>query len=64
MVEKAIAVQLRWIASTLGGKAEPELVELAAKVAALRDIVREAETPQPTGPPKRRVRPTPFASRF
>ena len=47
MVEKAIAVQHSWIASTLGRMAEPALVALEAKLVALRNIVGEAETPQP-----------------
>jgi len=45
--ERAIAVQRRWIASTLGRMAEADLEALEAKLVALRDIVREAETPQP-----------------
>ena len=45
MAERAIAVQHRWIASTLGRMAEPDLEALEAKLLALRDIVREAETP-------------------
>ena len=52
MVEKAIAVQHRWIASTLGRMAEPDLVALDAKLVALRNIIGEAETPQPAGAPK------------
>ena len=47
LVEKAIAVQHSWIASTLGRMAEPALVALEAKLVALRNIVGEAETPQP-----------------
>ena len=47
MADKAIAVQHRWIASTLGRMTEPDLEALEAKLVALRDIVREAETPQP-----------------
>jgi hypothetical protein len=45
MVEKAIAVQHRWIASTLGRIAEPDLEALEAKLVALTNIVGEAETP-------------------
>ena len=45
MAETAIAVQHRWIASTLGRMAEPDLEALEAKLVALRDIVREAEAP-------------------
>jgi DNA-binding MarR family transcriptional regulator len=44
MAETAIAVQHRWIASTLGRMSEPDLEALEAKLVALRDIVREAET--------------------
>ena len=47
MAERAIAVQHRWIASTLGRMAEPDLEVLEAQLVALRDIVREAETPEP-----------------
>jgi DNA-binding MarR family transcriptional regulator len=49
MAERAIAVQRRWIAATLGRMAEPDLEALEAKLLALRDIVREAETPEPAG---------------
>src|SRR5580693_3485405 len=52
MAEQAIAVQHRWIASTLGRMAEPDLEALEAKLVALRDIVREAETPEPAGAAK------------
>src|SRR5580698_1147753 len=52
MAERAIAVQHRWIASTLGRMAESDLEALEAKLVALRDIVREAETPQPAGAAK------------
>jgi hypothetical protein len=34
-------------ASILGGMAEPDLETLEAKLVALRDIVREAATPEP-----------------
>ncbi len=44
--ETAIAVQHRWIASTLGRMSEPDLEALEAKLLALRDIVREAQTPE------------------
>ena len=47
MAEKAIAVQRRWIASTLGRMAESDLEALEARLIALRDIVREAEAPEP-----------------
>jgi DNA-binding MarR family transcriptional regulator len=46
MAETAIAVQRRWIASTLGRMSERDLEALEAKLLALRDIVREAETPE------------------
>jgi MarR family transcriptional regulator, organic hydroperoxide resistance regulator len=52
IAERAIAVQRRWIASTLGRMAEPDLEALEAKLVALRDIVREAETPQSAGATK------------
>ena len=52
MAERAIAVQRRWIASTLGRMAEPDLEALEAKLVALRDIVREAGTPEPAGAEK------------
>ena len=45
MAEKAIAVQHRWIASTLGRMADADLEALETQVVALRDIVREHETP-------------------
>jgi DNA-binding MarR family transcriptional regulator len=45
--ETAIAVQHRWIASTLGRMNEPDLEALEAKLVALRDIVRQAEAPEP-----------------
>jgi MarR family transcriptional regulator, organic hydroperoxide resistance regulator len=43
VAEKAIDVQRRWIASTLGRMAEPDLEALEAKLVRLRDIVREVE---------------------
>ena len=52
MAEKAIAVQRRWIASTLGRMAELDLEALEARLIALRDIVREAETPEAAGAAK------------
>jgi len=52
MAENAIAVQRRWIASTLGRMTEPDLEALEAKLVALRDIVRAAETPEPAGAAK------------
>ena len=52
MAEKAIAVQRRWIAATLGRMAEGDLEALEAKLVALRDIVRETETPAPEGAAK------------
>jgi DNA-binding MarR family transcriptional regulator len=52
MAERAIAVQRRWIASTLGRMAEPALEALETQLIALRDIVRETETPEPAGAAK------------
>jgi MarR family transcriptional regulator, organic hydroperoxide resistance regulator len=43
--ERAIAVQLRWIASTLGRMADADLAALETQLIALRDIVREREQP-------------------
>jgi len=45
--ERAIAVQLRWIASTLGRMAEADLEALEMQLVRLRDIVRERERPAP-----------------
>jgi MarR family transcriptional regulator, organic hydroperoxide resistance regulator len=45
--EKAIAVQHRWIASTLGRMADADLAALEAQLIALRDLVRERESPAP-----------------
>ena len=45
IAEKAIAVQHRWIASTLGRMAEGDLEVLETQLIALRDIVRQGETP-------------------
>jgi DNA-binding MarR family transcriptional regulator len=50
--ERAIAVQHRWIASTLGRMSEPDLEALEGKLLALRDIVREAQTPESAGAAK------------
>jgi MarR family transcriptional regulator, organic hydroperoxide resistance regulator len=44
--EIALAVQRRWIAATLSKMSEADLEVLEAKLVALRDIVREAETPE------------------
>jgi MarR family transcriptional regulator, organic hydroperoxide resistance regulator len=52
MAEKAIQVQRRWIASTLGRMAEPNLEALETQLIALRDIVREQAEPEPTGAAK------------
>jgi DNA-binding MarR family transcriptional regulator len=43
MAEKAIAVQYRWIASTLGRMGGADLEALETQLIALRDIVREQE---------------------
>ncbi len=45
MAERAIVVQHEWIASTLGRMAEVDLQALESQVVALRDIIREQETP-------------------
>jgi MarR family transcriptional regulator, organic hydroperoxide resistance regulator len=45
IAEKAIAVQHRWIASTFGRMADPDLEALETQLIALRDIVREHEEP-------------------
>ena len=47
MAERALAVQHRWIASTLGRMAEADLEALETQLVALRDIVRERQTPAP-----------------
>jgi MarR family transcriptional regulator, organic hydroperoxide resistance regulator len=52
MAEKAIEVQRRWIASTLGRMTEGDLEALETQLIALRDIVREAETPEPAATAK------------
>jgi MarR family transcriptional regulator, organic hydroperoxide resistance regulator len=43
--ERAIAVQHRWIASTLGRMADADLAALETQLIALRDLVRERERP-------------------
>jgi len=45
MAGKAIAVQHRWIASTLGRMDEADLKALELQLIALRDLVREEQTP-------------------
>ena len=45
IAERAIAVQRRWIATTLGRMTEPALEALETQLVALRDIVREEEEP-------------------
>jgi DNA-binding MarR family transcriptional regulator len=45
IAEKAIAVQHRWIASTFGRMADPDLEALETQLIALRDMVREHEEP-------------------
>jgi DNA-binding MarR family transcriptional regulator len=52
MAEKAIQVQRRWIASTLGRMSEGDLEALETQLIALRDIVREAQTPEPAATAK------------
>jgi MarR family transcriptional regulator, organic hydroperoxide resistance regulator len=52
MAEKAIQVQRRWIASTLGRMTEGDLEALETQLIALRDIVREAQAPEPEGAAK------------
>jgi len=47
MAEKAIAVQHRWIAATLGRMADADLAALETQLVVLRDIVREREPPAP-----------------
>jgi DNA-binding MarR family transcriptional regulator len=49
MAERAMQVQRRWIASTLGRMSEPALEALETQLLALRDIVREAEAPETEG---------------
>jgi DNA-binding MarR family transcriptional regulator len=48
MAEKALAVQHRWIASTLGRMADADLEALETQLVALRDIVRERQSPART----------------
>jgi DNA-binding MarR family transcriptional regulator len=43
--ERAIAVQHKWIASTLGRFSDAELEAFEKQLVALRDLVREQETP-------------------
>ena len=43
--ERAIAVQMEWIALTLGRMADADLEALETRLVMLRDIVREAEKP-------------------
>jgi len=43
--ERALAVQMEWIASTLGRLCEADLEALETQLIQLRDIVREAEKP-------------------
>lgn len=45
MAERAIGVQHKWIASTLGRLSEADLEALETRLIALRDIVREQEQP-------------------
>ncbi len=47
MAEKAIVVQHRWIASTLGRMTDADLEALERQLVTLRDIVREREAPTP-----------------
>ncbi len=47
MAERAIAVQHRWISLTLGRMADADLEALETQLVALRDIVRERESPAP-----------------
>src|SRR5208337_2421218 len=50
MAERAIVVQHKWIASTLGRMTEADLEALEAQIVALRDIIRQQETPAPAKP--------------
>ncbi len=43
MAEKALAVQHRWIASTLGRMGDADLAALETQLIALRDLMREPE---------------------
>jgi len=45
MADRAIAVQHKWIASTLGRMAEGDLQALEKQLVALRDLMREQENP-------------------
>ncbi len=49
MAEKAISVQHKWIASTLGRMTESDLEALETQLVALRDLVREHEKPAAVG---------------
>jgi DNA-binding MarR family transcriptional regulator len=46
---KALAVQHRWVASTLGRMNEADLEALETQLIALRDVVREAQEPEKAG---------------
>src|SRR5271156_2813678 len=52
MAEKAIAVQRRWVAATLGRMPEADLEALETQLVALRDIVRERNSPVSARTPK------------
>jgi MarR family transcriptional regulator, organic hydroperoxide resistance regulator len=45
MAEKAIAVQHKWIASTFGRMSDADLEALETQLVALRDMIRESESP-------------------
>ena len=45
MAEKALAVQHRWIASTLGRMTDADLEALETQLVALRDLMRERDAP-------------------
>jgi MarR family transcriptional regulator, organic hydroperoxide resistance regulator len=45
MAERAIAVQHRWIGSTLGRMADADLEALETQLVALRDLVRDRASP-------------------
>ncbi len=46
---KALAVQHRWVASTLGRMSEADLEALETQLIALRAVVREAQAPEKAG---------------
>ncbi len=46
---KALAVQHRWVASTLGRMSETDLEALETQLIALRAVVREAQAPEKAG---------------